>query len=88
VVLDGPAGTPAGNLSAYNTAASGTTTSTGGPPPISAITFAQTDHISRIGFWSAGRDNGGCPNGSVSPTCSGIGQSAYEFTDIFKAFTG
>jgi chitodextrinase len=52
------------------------------------LTFAQTDHIARIGFWSAGRDNGGCPNGSVSPTCSGISQSAYEFTNIFKAFTG
>jgi hypothetical protein len=52
------------------------------------LAFAQTNHISRIGFWSAGRDNGGCPNGSVSPTCSGISQSAYEFTNIFKAFTG
>jgi hypothetical protein len=52
------------------------------------LAFANTNHIARIGFWSAGRDNGGCPNGSVSPTCSGISQSAYEFTNIFKAFTG
>jgi hypothetical protein len=52
------------------------------------LAFARTNHISRIGFWSVGRDNGGCPNGSVSPTCSGISQSAYEFTNIFKAFTG
>ncbi|MFI9597325.1 hypothetical protein [Nonomuraea sp. NPDC052265] len=41
-----------------------------------------------VGFWSAARDNGGCPNGQVSPTCSGISQSSYEFTNIFKGFTG
>ena len=50
--------------------------------------WANTNHIGFVGFWSAGRDNGGCPNGSVSPTCSGIAQSAYEFTGIFKGFTG
>jgi chitodextrinase len=51
------------------------------------LSYAQTNHIGRIGFWSVGRDNGGCPNGSVSPTCSGISQSSYEFTNIFKAFS-
>ncbi|MEU7739711.1 carbohydrate binding domain-containing protein [Nonomuraea sp. NPDC049158] len=50
--------------------------------------WANANHIGFVGFWSAGRDNGGCPNGSVSPTCSGISQSAYEFTGIFKGFTG
>ncbi|GLZ75256.1 hypothetical protein Afil01_00630 [Actinorhabdospora filicis] len=52
------------------------------------LSWAQSSHIGFIGFWSAGRDNGGCPNGGVSPTCSGISQSLYEFTNIFKGFTG
>ncbi|MFI6793545.1 carbohydrate binding domain-containing protein [Nonomuraea sp. NPDC050383] len=50
--------------------------------------WANANHIGFMGFWSAGRDNGGCPGGGVSPTCSGIAQSAYEFTGIFKGFTG
>jgi chitinase len=52
------------------------------------LSYAQSDHVGYIGFWSVGRDNGGCPNGSVSPTCSGISQSTYEFTNLFKGFTG
>jgi hypothetical protein len=52
------------------------------------LTYAQTNHVGRIGFWSVGRDNGGCPNGTLSPTCSGVAQSGYEFTNIFKSFTG
>jgi hypothetical protein len=52
------------------------------------LSYAQSNHVGYIGFWSTGRDNGGCPNGGVSPTCSGISQSTYEFTNIFKAFTG
>jgi chitinase len=52
------------------------------------LSYAQSNHVGYIGFWSVGRDNGGCPNGSVSPTCSGISQSTYEFTNIFKGFTG
>ncbi|GII83126.1 chitinase [Sphaerisporangium siamense] len=52
------------------------------------LSYAQSNHVGRIGFWSVGRDNGGCPNGQVSPTCSGISQSPYEFTNIFKGFAG
>jgi hypothetical protein len=52
------------------------------------LNYAQSNHVGSIGFWSVGRDNGSCPNGTVSPTCSGIGQSTYEFTNIFKGFTG
>lgn len=52
------------------------------------LSYAQSNHVGYIGFWSVGRDNGGCPNGSVSATCSGISQSTYEFTNIFKGFTG
>ncbi|GAA3150978.1 carbohydrate binding domain-containing protein [Nonomuraea roseoviolacea] len=50
--------------------------------------WANANGIGFVGFWSAGRDNGGCPGGGVSPTCSGIAQTAYEFTGIFKGFTG
>ncbi|MFI7045859.1 carbohydrate binding domain-containing protein [Streptosporangium sandarakinum] len=52
------------------------------------LSWANTNHVGFIGFWSAGRDNGGCPNGQVSPTCSGVAQSPWEFTGIFKGFTG
>ncbi|WP_394825344.1 chitinase [Pendulispora albinea] len=50
------------------------------------LAWSKSNNIAFIGFWSVGRDNGGCPNGRVSPTCSGISQSLYEFTNIFKAF--
>ncbi|MER5650632.1 carbohydrate binding domain-containing protein [Streptosporangium sp. NPDC002524] len=52
------------------------------------LAWANTNHVGFIGFWSSARDNGGCPTGQVSPTCSGISQSAWEFTNIFKGFTG
>jgi chitinase len=52
------------------------------------LSYAQSNHVGYIGFWSVGRDNGGCPNGTLSPTCSGVSQSTYEFTNIFKSFTG
>ncbi|WP_101790267.1 carbohydrate binding domain-containing protein [Nonomuraea indica] len=50
--------------------------------------WANAQHIGFVGFWSTGRDNGGCPGGTLSPTCSGVAQSPYEFTGIFKGFTG
>lgn len=52
------------------------------------LDYAQANHVGSIGFWSVGRDNGGCPNGTVSPTCSGIAQDTYEFTKVFMAFHG
>ncbi|GAA2206354.1 hypothetical protein GCM10009850_018120 [Nonomuraea monospora] len=52
------------------------------------LAWANANHLAFVGFWSAARDNGGCPDGRVSPTCSGIAQSSYEFTNIFKGFTG
>ncbi|MFI6977179.1 cellulose binding domain-containing protein [Embleya sp. NPDC050154] len=52
------------------------------------VTWANTNHIGRLAFWSVGRDNGSCPGGGVSPTCSSISQSPYEFTNLFKNFTG
>jgi hypothetical protein len=41
--------------------------------------------IRRLSMWSVGRDRGGC-TGTVSPTCSGIAQSEWEFTSVFKQF--
>jgi len=52
------------------------------------VTWANSNHIGLVAFWSAGRDNGGCPGGRVSPTCSSISQSQYQFTNIFGGFTG
>jgi len=51
------------------------------------LSWAQSHHIGRLAFWSEGRDNGNC-SGGVSPTCSGISQSMYQFTSIFHGFTG
>ncbi|MDQ1723144.1 MAG: hypothetical protein QOG52_172 [Frankiaceae bacterium] len=51
------------------------------------VNWANANHIGYLGFWSIARDNGGC-SGTVSPTCSGIAQSTYQFTSIFRGFTG
>ena len=51
------------------------------------LSFAQSNHIGRLAFWSVGRDNGGC-SGTVSPTCSGISQGRYDFTNLYKSFNG
>ncbi|MEU4803599.1 cellulose binding domain-containing protein [Actinosynnema sp. NPDC023587] len=51
------------------------------------VAWANTNKIGLLGFWSVGRDNGSCPGGGISPTCSSIAQSQYEFTNIFKGFT-
>jgi chitodextrinase len=52
------------------------------------VAWANTNHIGLLAFWSVGRDNGGCPGGGVSATCSSIAQSTFQFTTIFKGFTG
>ncbi|HEV2639594.1 MAG TPA: carbohydrate binding domain-containing protein [Actinocrinis sp.] len=51
------------------------------------VAWAKTEHVGRLAFWSEGRDNGGC-SGGVSPTCSGVSQSTYQFTSIFGGYTG
>lgn len=51
------------------------------------IGWANSNHIAFVSFWSVGRDNGGC-SGGVSPACSGLSQSQYQFTSIFRGFTG
>jgi len=52
------------------------------------VAWANSNDIGLLAFWSVGRDNGGCPGGGVSATCSSISQSTYQFTNIFKGFTG
>jgi hypothetical protein len=52
------------------------------------VDWATGNAIGLLAFWSVGRDNGGCPGGGVSPTCSSISQSQYEFTNIFTGFGG
>jgi hypothetical protein len=51
------------------------------------VDWADANRIGMLSFWSVGRDNGSCPGGGVSPSCSSIAQSTYEFTGIFRTFT-
>jgi chitinase len=52
------------------------------------VDWANANHIGLVAFWSAGRDNGSCPGGGVSPTCSSINQGTFEFTSIMHGFHG
>ena len=46
--------------------------------------FVEQNDVGFVSFWSVDRDNGDCPDGSVSPTCSGIAQEPYEFSEIYN----
>ncbi|MBU2669633.1 glycosyl hydrolase [Actinoplanes bogorensis] len=50
------------------------------------IAYGEKQGLGFVRFWSVNRDNGGCTDGSVSPTCSGITQTEYQFTKLFAAF--
>jgi chitinase len=52
------------------------------------VSRANSNHIGALASWFAGRDDGGCPGGGVSPTRSSISQSTYQFTGVFGGFTG
>jgi chitinase len=53
------------------------------------LSFAQANKVGELAFWSISRDNGGCAGSTTaSPTCSGISQSTFAFTNFFKAFGG
>jgi chitinase len=42
---------------------------------------------SMLAFWSVGRDNGGCAgSGAASPSCSGVSQSAFQFSKILQSY--
>ncbi|AOR30133.1 chitinase [Streptomyces fodineus] len=50
--------------------------------------WAVAKGINTLSFWALQRDNGGCPGGSASDTCSGIAQDTWYFTHTFAPFTG
>jgi hypothetical protein len=53
------------------------------------LSFAQSNKVGELAFWSISRDNGSCAGSTTaSPTCSGISQNSYDFTNAFKAFGG
>jgi chitinase len=54
----------------------------------SLLNFANANsYITRIAMWSVARDNGSCAGqGFASPVCSGISQSNWAFSNIFKPF--
>ncbi|WP_030805278.1 lectin [Streptomyces sp. NRRL F-2799] len=52
------------------------------------LAYAQQHHLARLTFWSANRDrpcSGGYPN---DDTCSGVAQSAWQFTGVLAKYTG
>ncbi|WP_433609163.1 carbohydrate binding domain-containing protein [Dactylosporangium sp. CA-139114] len=49
--------------------------------------WATQQGIAELSFWALQRDNGGCPGGAASDTCSGIAQSTWQFSHIFAPFT-
>jgi chitinase len=52
------------------------------------LAFAQEKQIGMLSMWSVARDQS-CPGGAsyVSPVCSGITQTQWDFMNIFKPFT-
>ncbi|MEU7872714.1 glycosyl hydrolase family 18 protein, partial [Dactylosporangium sp. NPDC049140] len=49
--------------------------------------WATQQGIAELSFWALQRDNGGCPGGAASDTCSGISQGTWQFSHIFAPFT-
>jgi hypothetical protein len=49
--------------------------------------WATQQGIAELSFWALQRDNGGCPGGAASDTCSGISQNTWDFSHIFAPFT-
>ncbi len=53
----------------------------------SLVSWANSNGVTLLAFWSVGRDNGGCPGQtSASPSCSGVSQSNFQFSSIFHGF--
>lgn len=50
------------------------------------LAYAQQHHLARLTFWSANRDRP-CTGGPAD-SCSGVGQSAWDYTRVFSAYTG
>ena len=52
------------------------------------VSFAESDHLGRLAFWSVDRDQPCAGSASGLPECSEISQSPLDFTKIFTAYTG
>jgi chitinase len=52
------------------------------------MSFASNNSfITRLAMWSMARDNGGCAGqGFASPTCSGVSQNTFQFSQTFVPF--
>jgi chitinase len=50
--------------------------------------FAASNGIQELSFWSLGRDKACSSNGTLSDSCSGTSQSAWQFTSTFNKLTG
>jgi hypothetical protein len=51
------------------------------------VSWAKSNGIGMLAFWSLGRDNGGCAGaGSAQATCSGVSQNTWDFSHAFEAF--
>ena len=50
--------------------------------------FAQSNHLARLTFWSVNRDRRCGGSDTTSDSCSGIGQQPYAFTDIVAQYHG
>lgn len=54
------------------------------------LAFARQNGLGRLAMWSANRDQS-CPDGpggAAQPTCSGVDQQPFDFTNIFKTISG
>jgi chitinase len=52
------------------------------------VAFAKSKGIQELAFWALGRDKACATNGTLSDTCSGTTQSAWQFSSIFNGVTG
>ncbi|MFJ3308805.1 lectin [Streptomyces sp. NPDC086549] len=50
------------------------------------LAYAQQHHLARLTFWSANRDRP-CTGGPAD-SCSGVGQSDWDYTRVLAAYTG
>ncbi|TML03593.1 MAG: hypothetical protein E6G36_08910 [Actinobacteria bacterium] len=49
--------------------------------------YAQANGFNTLSIWAIQRDNGGCPGGTGSNSCSGIVQSMWDFSHLLEPFT-
>jgi chitinase len=52
------------------------------------VSFAQQKQLGMLSFWSIARDRACSSTGQLSPTCSGVQQSPFAFSQIFGSYGG